>query len=320
MKLHFVINEFAGNGRGKKVWNRIREDLTSPFSYSTTQYNGHASEIANQLAKDAFEDGQDILIIAIGGDGTIHEVVNGLIGYQHVQLGVVSAGSGNDFSRCYFTFQSGNEIDVFLSLSQDTQMIQEFDCGIVEWENGREVRFVNNSGIGFDAFVGDQANRSNIKKYLNKIGLGKLSYIYFVVLGLLTFELFDITVEQNGIKKTYKKVWFACVSNQPYFGGGMKISPQSKPNDGRLELTIVYNLSRLKLLLVFITVFFGTHTRLKEVVQVNGEKFTLYINDELHCHTDGEIIGMTKKGSQLHYFVQSNCWKLSSFSRRLPPL
>ena len=79
----------------------------------------------------------------------------------------------------------------------------------------------------------------------------------------------------------YEKVWFVTVSNQPFFGGGMKIAPKADPTDGCSDVTIVHHLSRLKLLFVFITVFFGKHTRFKEVVQYKGKKISIKSDDNM---------------------------------------
>lgn len=297
----------AGNGKGERVWKKLKNELKSSYFEYSTNYKGHGREIAKQIARKASGSEEVNLIIAIGGDGTVHEVVNGVIGFQNIYVGVIRAGSGNDFSRCFPTFQSAQEIN---QLVQENKLqFVSYDSGNIEWDK-ENIQFVNNSGIGFDAFVADSVNASSAKKLLNKLGLGKLSYAYYVLRGLFTFELFEVTVNRDGEQTNYKNVWFVTVSNQPYFGGGMKISPNSIPYDGMLELSIVHNLSRLKLLLMFITVFFGTHTRLKEFVQVQGEQFTLYIDKELPCHTDGETLGLSKKNSRLRYNVQKNQWKM----------
>lgn len=311
MKLYFIINEFAGSGKGKKVWQQLRKELTTPsFNFTFTRYEGHASKLAEHFCEKALASNQTALIIAIGGDGTIHEVVNGVIGYSNVLVGAVCAGSGNDFSRGYASFQTARQIDDFMMHSG--RAFQEKDCGIVKLnkENLKKY-FVNNTGIGFDAYIAYKTNNSKIKKRLNKIGLGQLSYIYFVLYCLFTYKLFKLTIQQDGQQYTYEKVWFATVSNQPYFGGGMKISPNSCSKDGLIELTIVYNLSRFKLLLLFITVFFGAHTRLKEVVQISSSKFILSVDKELPCHADGELIGTTKKESEITYTVSLKSLKLA---------
>lgn len=312
MELHFIINEFAGSGKGKTVWEQLKKELTTPsFNFSFTNYAGHASKIAKQICEEGLASNQTALIIAIGGDGTIHEVINGVIGFSNVLVGAVCAGSGNDFSRGYASFQSARQIDNFIK--RNGGKFQEKDCGLIELDKGNQKRyFVNNTGIGFDAFVAYKTNNSKAKQRLNKIGLGRLSYIYFLLYCLYTYKLFNLTVQQGNLKYTYEKVWFATVSNQPYFGGGMKISPNSCPKDGVIELTIVYNISKLKLVLLFITVFFGAHTRLKEVVQISSSNFTLSVDKELFCHADGEIIGSIKKESEITYNVCLNSWKLAN--------
>ncbi|MDN4493722.1 diacylglycerol/lipid kinase family protein [Ureibacillus aquaedulcis] len=306
MKLHFIINERAGNGKGKRVWKKLQNELKSPFSYHITEYKGHGIKIAQQIVNEDSASGETFLIIAIGGDGTIHEVMNGVREAPNVLVGAICAGSGNDFSRSFPTFKSSHEIDKYVQESNFEYKTN--DCGCFVW-NEEKIRFINNAGIGFDAFVAYTANLSRFKKHLNTLGLGKLSYAYSVLKSVFTFKMFDVIVEQGGQQRKYDNVWFVTVSNQPYFGGGMKISPSSIPDDGLLELSIVYNLSRLKLLLMFVTVFFGAHIKLKEFVQVQDEQFTLYINDEVPCHTDGEILGLTKKNSKISCMVQKKCWK-----------
>ncbi|WP_158583006.1 diacylglycerol/lipid kinase family protein [Lysinibacillus yapensis] len=307
MRLHFIINERAGNGKGAHVWRKIQNGLNLPYHAHLTKYKNHGREIANLISKEAENANERTLIIAIGGDGTIHEVVNGIGFARNVLVGAIKAGSGNDFSRGFMSFQSVQEIEEFIRKHKiDARFV---DCGNIQWGN-EKIRFVNNCGIGFDASVAYAANGSKVKQKLNKIGLGKLSYVYYVLEKLLTFECFEVMVEHNGQQKRYNNVWFITVSNQPYFGGGMKISPDSKPDDGLLELSIVSNLSRSKLALMFATVFFGRHTKLKEFSQLQNDRFTLYINQNLPCHTDGEILGYTKRNSKIEISVETKSVKL----------
>ncbi|WP_246027561.1 diacylglycerol/lipid kinase family protein [Lysinibacillus antri] len=289
---------------------RDSKKLKIPFSYHVTQYSGHATEIAQTVSQHSRLKNEDLLIIAIGGDGTIHEVINGVIGFSNVFVGSVSAGSGNDFSRGFATFHDVNQIEQFVLNSNRT--IQQVDSGVMVLNETIQKSFMNNSGIGFDAFVAYQANLSNFKRRMNKIGLGKLSYVYYVVYSLVNFKLFDLKVSVDGTIKRYENVWFATISNQPYFGGGMKISPNSITNDGLLEMTIVSNLSKVKFLLLFLSVFFGAHTRLKEVHQINGEKFILHAQGETMCHTDGETITMETNETTVEYEVRKKSWNLAN--------
>mgnify|MGYP003194522500 CR=1 FL=1 len=308
MKLHFIINEFAGNGKGKKVWEQFRKELNISYTFHLTQYKEHAKEIAQQLGETALSNGEKLLIIVVGGDGTIHEVLNGVKGFRNVFVGNIAAGSGNDFSRGYFSFRNAKEIEQLILKKECTY--EQMDSGLLKINTTTQKSFINNAGIGFDAFVANLANQSKLKKRLNSIGLGKLSYVYFLVYGLFKFKIFDLTVCIDGVERSYKNVWFVTLSNQPYFGGGMKISPKSKPNDGILELTLVHNLPRIKLLLLFVTVFFGAHTRLKAVVQTSAKNVKISVKEQILCHTDGEIIKPLTKESTIEFDIQPKSWNL----------
>lgn len=302
MELHVIVNVRAGNGKSKIIWQQLKQQLKTPFQEYMTEFPGHGTELAKTIVQQC---NTKTLILVVGGDGTIHEVINGTIQSEHVAVGFIPAGSGNDFARCFNSFKTAEEIDQYV---QSVGAIQKMDCGMIEIGDSKV--FVNNAGIGFDAYVVKQANQSNIKKRLNKIGLGKLSYVYFLIISIFSFRCFNLEIEHNGNIKKFEHVWFATISNQPYFGGGMNISPKSIPNDGRLELTVVHNLAKWKLLLLFVTVFFGKHTGLKEVDQMSADQFTLRVSEISFCHTDGELIDYTDSTKPIQFSVMPNSWNL----------
>ena len=286
MQVLFIVNEYAGNGRGKKAWYRIQQNLTIDYKVAITQYEGHGEVIARNYTQLNTE---RWLVVVIGGDGTIHEVVSGVVYNNRVIIGVVSAGSGNDFARNFRVFRHAKQIESFLHAEEDGTLM---DVGNIQLGTASAEIFVNNAGVGFDAYVTKFANKSRIKFYLNKIGLGKLSYALFVVKGLFTFPRFDVTVRFDDEELYFKEAWFVAISNQPYFGGGMKISPVSKPNDGKIEVTIVHNISRIKLLLVFATVFFERHTKFKEITFLQSDQFDITVHtNKMVCHTEVIILG-----------------------------
>ncbi|OCS92930.1 diacylglycerol/lipid kinase family protein [Caryophanon latum] len=289
MRIVFIVNEASGHG--KTAWASLERTYCGTYDVYKTKYPHHATEIVQQLAKEH----EPICIVAVGGDGTIHEVVQGAVGQRHLIVAAFRAGSGNDFARSYVAFTSVADIKAW----QAHERKSAHDIGVVNGEHF----FMNNAGLGFDAYVVDLANRSKLKKWLNRIHLGKLSYVYFLVKGLLTYR--TTTVEVN--EQTYERVWFVTMSNQPYFGGGMKLSPHSKTDDGMLECTIVYQLSRIKLLALFVTVFWGGHTRFREVTQLQGESFTVTTHEPMHCHVDGEAFIM--KQSHVHVNSQHRSWQ-----------
>ena len=297
MKTVFIINPFAGNGRALKKWRRFEQAIRFPYEQVVTRFPGHAIEIAA-----GYRTQQNVLLIGFGGDGTLREIIAGAAGAEGIIVGSVAAGSGNDFARAYGTFKDAQAIEKFL----ERPFFRREDLG--EFAVETSSRFVSSTGIGFDAEISIAVNQSFIKKQLNHVGLGKLVYFLYVIRTFLTFEKFTLLVESNGTSTVYEDVWLATVSNQPYFGGGMKISPSSKTDDGLLELTVVHHISRLKLLLVFGTVFSGAHTRFKEVSQTSSQEFRLSTDKPVSRHVDGDGAGISPPNEIVVYAVSHHKW------------
>lgn len=298
MRTIFVINPVAGNGNAMKKWLKFKETIEFPFELAVSRYSGHATELVSELQHSP----DPVLVIGFGGDGTLREVIAGAAGALQVIVGSIAAGSGNDFSRGFHSFEDAEEIAAFVKNPVSSRK----DLG--EFIDDRPYYFVSSTDIGFDAEISVKVNRSRVKQWLNKIGMGKLVYLVYVIITLLRFRLFRLTVEQDGETVHYDKVWFATVCNQPYFGGGMKISPHSVPDDGILELTVVNRLSRLKLLLVFGTVFSGKHLRFKEVHQLKNSRFSLTADQPVFRHVDGDGAGRTPENRSTSYSVSARDW------------
>jgi diacylglycerol kinase (ATP) len=303
MEITIIVNPAAGNGKALNRWETFKKGLDFSYNLQITSKANEATEITSKLAK---QDGHQ-LIIAFGGDGTAHEVIEGTLESTSCIVGVIGAGSGNDFGRGFYSFKTPFELNRYVkSFPQSKKM----DIGHLQTSQ-QPYYFVNNSGIGFDAYIAYAVNKSAIKIFLNKFALGKLAYTYYLIQTLVTFKRFRLTVESNDQVLEFHNVWFATVSNQPFFGGGMKISPKSFPSDGLVELTVAHDLSRLKLLMVFVTVFFGAHTKFKEVYQMQAESFTLVSDQIVFRHTDGEFAGRTAPDIKDHFSVQKGKWNIT---------
>ena len=300
----FIINEYAGHGRAKKIWASWKGQISFPYTFFITEYTGHATEIARKCAVQSKE---ELLIIAIGGDGTVHEIISGIKQYKHIRVGVISAGSGNDFGRTFSAFQNLEQLQEYVVKceSYEPMDLGTLSTGLQTYE------FVNNAGFGFDAQVVYMANHSKWKKGLNSFGIGKLTYILYVIKELLTFKTFSFSLHSEEGTVKYENVWFFVVCNQPYFGGGMEISPKSLPNDQLIEMTVVNNLSRWKLLFIFGTVFFGKHTKYKEVKQFQAENFNITMHDRVYGHVDGEFSCITEQEKFYTFSVLSKVWNLA---------
>lgn len=304
-QIYFIINPKARNGYCLNVWKKVETKLMEdkvPYLAFFTEYSGHAIKLAEQIAASNHE---QKVIIAVGGDGTISEVVNGIVEYNNITIGFVPGGSGNDFSR---GFQIPSEPEEALSvilrlIKQEAAII---DIGRVTMKDDTEHFFINNMGAGFDALISYEVNHSNVKAWLNKLSLGRLVYVYFLLKKLFSYKCATIDLSIDGSRHILEQTWFVTVSNQPYYGGGMMIAPDAVPNDGLLDITVVHNLSKLKLLLVFISIFWGKHVQFKEVKTFKGRMVSIHSSSSLYVHADGEDIGFTP----LNIHVQTKTLKV----------
>lgn len=289
-KMYFIVNLHARNGKCQKVWKQIEQQLTEkqiPFRVCLTEYSGHAVELTRRIALN--EPYEAKIIVAVGGDGTLHEVVNGAMGMSNITIGFIPGGSGNDFSRGFDIPKDPQKALEFILREKSKTII---DTGEGSLQNKKHY-FINNLGVGFDALISKEANQSKLKAKLNLFSLGSLAYAFIVIKSLFTYKCTDmvITIDEQELK--FEQVWFTTIANQVYFGGGMKIAPNASATDGLLDIIIVHNLSRWKLLFVFISVFWGGHTGFQEVYMGKGKKVSIKSEKPVFVHADGEIIGET---------------------------
>ncbi|RKN86438.1 diacylglycerol/lipid kinase family protein [Paenibacillus ginsengarvi] len=278
----FVVNPMSGNGRGMRIWQQVERVLAErriEYGCRLTERPGHARQIAVELAGGD----QAAAIVAVGGDGTVHEVANGLIGTP-VAIGFIPAGSGNDFARSLGIPAKWQEALERVLLLQRTRI----DAGAV---NGRI--FAISSGIGFDGDVAYYTNRSWYKRWLNRFGLGSLSYVVTVLRLLITYKPSDIELDIDGNRSVHRGVWLIAIANMPYYGGGMKICPEARHNDGILHMCLVANIGRLELLRFFPRVYRGTHTTHPSVTMLAGSRIRIEASVPMTIHTDGEFGGST---------------------------
>lgn len=287
----FIINPQAKNGYCQKIWLKIQQVLKQEnitYSSSFTEYRGHAKELARSYAEKA--GGKRLDLIAVGGDGTLHEVVNGAAMYPNVNVGFIPGGSGNDFSR---GFALPKDPEAALNAIITGIQPVRADMGLIRHTGEKETYFINNMGAGFDAQIAKKVNSSKVKGLLNRLSLGKFVYVLFLIRELFTYKCSKLEVEIDGKKHFFDSAWFITVSNQPFYGGGMKISPNANPFDGILNLTVVHNISRVKLLFVFTSVFNGKHIALNEVAVFQGKEISIRSSQPIPAHADGEFLGFT---------------------------
>lgn len=259
----FIINPTAGNGRAKKIHKKLLHDSIhrelNP-RYYFTKYSGHAEVIVNQISAEI--DGHTVKgIVVIGGDGTLHEVVNGL-NLRHLPISFIPAGSGNDFAR---GMKLSKTPEATLKAIKNNGRTVDYWLGEFVTGGLQKRRFINCIGFGFDAVVAASANKSRYKKLFNHFFLGSVIYILSLLKQLLFYKPISITVTLDGKEKNFSRCLFFIVNNHPYIGGGMKINPHAVNNADTYSIIVVDSISKWKVLALFGTVFSGRHLRFKGV-------------------------------------------------------
>jgi diacylglycerol kinase (ATP) len=253
-----IVNPRSGGGLSSQRWAKLVGPLTDglgPFETRFTEARGHAREIAREEARG----GRD-LVIALGGDGTISEVADGLLDAGGaVALGIIPRGTGGDFRRA---------LELPRDLGEAARRIREgtvrsIDAGrvtFVDHEGATVTRhFVNVASFGFSSDVATRANNSS-----KRLG-AKAAFLGATLKSLISYENTEVDLAVEGGRRTRLTVLLGAVGNGRFFGGGMKICPEAQLDNGRLDLVTVGDLGRFEVLTKLHQIFSGTHLSIPEV-------------------------------------------------------
>lgn len=280
-----IINPASGNGRSKKKWPVIKKLLDEygfDFDFAFTKHANNSTEIAQNTIEKEFRN-----IISVGGDGTLHNIVNGVmrqikVPSTNISIGVVPIGTGNDWIK---THNIPKDIEKAIQLIKNgNTKIQ--DVGKIELINQgkKPVYFVNLTGIGFDGYV---VNR--MQKYKR---FGALSYLIGALLGLLSFKNFHSQVVLNS-EEISEKTLMVLIGLCKYSGGGMQLTNAPNPFDSLFDITIAQNFSKFDVLLNLPKLFNGKITSYKKVMSFKTTSIEITTQEEgcSYIQADGELIG-----------------------------
>ena len=287
MKLQFIVNPASKTGRGIEIWKAVETVLkSSGIEYEAffTKRIGHGTEIARQLTETPGEH----MIVALGGDGTVNEVVNGIVRLKDTILGYIPTGSGNDLAGGL-----GLPTDPMTSIEHilENKAHLHMNVGVAKVEDCVR-RFAVSCGMGWDAAITHEVAVSKFKKILNKLKLGKLSYVAIALKQIFAFKTAPMEVQiDNKPPMKFKNNFFSAVMNNPYEGGRVMMCPAASWSDDLLDICIVDSVPKLKLLMVIPLAYKGWHRFFKGVHIKRGEKMTLRSSKPLPVHVDGENFG-----------------------------
>lgn len=276
-----ILNPAAGRGYGARVEPRLRRLLKAQgleFDLIRTEGPWHAAELAEHAAKDGFSS-----VVAVGGDGTANEVINGLMAASTdgdaPALGVIPAGSGSDFA---------NTIEVPTDLRDACRRLADgrnrtIDVGRVRVDGGRPRYFGNVVGIGFDGAV--LVETLKIKRLR-----GTLLYLLAVLKTiLLNFEA-PLTKVMYDDQEMVLSAMMIAVTNGPREGGGFFVAPQAEPDDGLFDLCIAREASRLTILRLIPHFLRGTHIDNELITMARARHVEVSSSEGLIAHVDGEVL------------------------------
>lgn len=272
-KVLLVINPSAGKGKATtvilKVCNWMKQQEID-FNLLPTVANMCVSDaIRNELKHGGYTD-----VIAVGGDGTINEAVNGMRGFA-IPLGIIPAGTGNDYVK---NFPIGLEISEHLTTALYGKL-QEVDLGEC---NGR--LFVNGMGIGFDGQIA--ANMTKGNSWIK----GHALYLYHVLKILMFYRHVKLTGEVDG--EPFQKSYFLwTIAKGTTFGGGFKLTPHASLHSGRLAICEIRPIHPIRRIFNLAKLSRGSHNDIPEVTFSYAKTISIQRNDAAMTHLDGEFIG-----------------------------
>jgi YegS/Rv2252/BmrU family lipid kinase len=272
MKTLIFINPASAGGKAIAS----REEISSELDRLGVEYDIHITNSLEDLVGTARKglNSDYSNFIAVGGDGTLHHMVNVLAGSDK-NLGIIPMGSGNDIAA---NLGIPSDIKKCCRIIKQ-QNIGKLDLGLINDKH----YYLCIAGSGFDSEVNDLANNT---KYPIK---GPSKYTYSVYKTLLTFSSKEFTVTSGGDKRNIYGMMIAC-ANLSSYGGGMKIAPDASPLDGLFDICIIKKMSKLHFIKVFPKVFEGKHTDDPCVEIFRTSELKLESNYDFSVFADGEYI------------------------------
>lgn len=293
-----IVNPASARGRTADRWPALAHALAThfgPFNCAFTERAGGARLIAEREARAGRR-----LLIACGGDGTISEVANGILDSEAeaVELGILPSGTGGDFRRTLRIPQRASDAARAIRLGRT----RAIDVGRVTYINheGREESrfFLGVASCGMSAHVIERVKRekegwrSALPSY--SALSGRLSFAAATLQTTLEAENIAIKAQLDSKEERRLRVVNFCVANARFFGGGMKIAPEAKINDGRFDIIVIGDLSALDILTNGYRLYTGSHLNLKQVHQGRAKRVRLRAADVdklIAIEVDGELPG-----------------------------
>ena len=282
-KWYVIVNPTSGNGSSKKKWPLIYNELlfqNFEFEFSFTKYQKHAIKLVQEAIYQGFKN-----FICVGGDGTLHNIVNGILSLNpsnilEIKVGMIPIGTGNDWIKTY---------NIPINYKKAIKIIKDEhtyfqDIGKIMLQNSNKEYYFNNlAGIGFDGHV---VNKVHKYKYL-----GFLAYLTGALISLVGFKRKYLDIKFNKTSISGKSLML-LIGIGKYSGGGMQLTENVKTNDGLFDISYIKKVSLITVLKHISKIFNGTVTELPiiDTYKTSTLKVTIKNNENIYMQADGELL------------------------------
>lgn len=270
--IHIIVNETHLKGKSSNKLNEVTavfERAGRKYDICTTARRGDAAEIAKKLTSN----GGDITLVAMGGDGTLHDILNGIQDFDCCSLGLIPTGTGNDFAESAgipFNPKKAAELIAFRAPEH---------IDFIQLSSG--LRSINAIGMGIDVDV--------LKRAYEGKSRGRSKYLRALIKSLVHFESCNFTLKYDGKEEKHFGL-IAALGNGRQVGGGIKLFPDAKINDGMLDLLIVDYISKIKIPAAFIKLMGGKINKIKKATAVRTKAVTFIPDAENYTiQAEGEL-------------------------------
>ncbi len=272
---YIIFNPTAGAGRSQKAMQAVEAHLKSHnenYVIAETKYPKHAAELAREAIGKGYKG-----ILSVGGDGTLLEVASQLYDTEET-LGIIPAGTGNDFRRAVYISKDPIEaLDVVL-----TGRSKKVDIGFM----GDDLPFLNVAGTGFDVEV-----IRNMEK-VRRTFTGGLAYFIGIVISLVKHRSIDLTLISDG-ETLHRKVLLVAVANGKCFGGGLQVAPEASVTDGLFNVLIINQVPRWRILFELPKLKKGLIEKITVSEQLTCRQIAIHCEETLDFEIDGDMTGQT---------------------------
>lgn len=286
---HFIVNPVSRSGKGLLLWQKkiepVLKEKNISYQVEYTQKRGDTTEICRRISENAKNE-DNCIIVALGGDGTVNDAVQGITDFENTTFSLIPTGSGNDFAK---DMKISKNVKKTLNRILSAKEPQRIDLGQVT--TTKVVRkFAVSCGLGYDAAIAQKTTHSILKKRLNKIGMGRLIYLFLGVQQVFNAPKASAQIEfQDGQIINLPKFLFAVSMVHKFEGGGMKFCPKADCRDGLLDMCRVNNKTIPGFFAALPFAFTGHHYFFPGIKLHRFTKCTITTSIPLWLETDGEV-------------------------------